>query len=234
MSGDWLALKLILVMRTTNFILEKSLILCLFLGIALSASAKKREVFTVKQGDPLVIVQEKKSAVFEIDYSKMIVTDGKDHDNDMIFREWMIAQNEDSEKWLKDWEEKDSAECHKSFREHFNDEVKKGFKLTKLGKDYKVILRFSSINFGKGSAAATVVTGILFGGRGFLSPAIASGEIEVRDKTSDEVLAILAFDDLVGEERYTQISRIKGIFENLCEELSDFLKKYEKAQKKKK
>lgn len=125
-------------MRTINYVVERGLLLCLFLCFAMCITAKKREVFTVIKGDPLVFLQEKKTATFEIDYSQMLVTDGKDHDNDMSFRSWMIAQDEDDDEWLQDWEKKDSAECHKSFREHFNKEVKKGIQLTKLGKDYKV------------------------------------------------------------------------------------------------
>ena len=91
---------------------------------AVVVSAKKKsEIFTIIQGDPLVILQEKKTAVFEIDYSKMMVTDGKDHDNDLPFHEWMISQDEDDDEWLKDWKEKDSVECNKAFRDYFNDEI---------------------------------------------------------------------------------------------------------------
>lgn len=161
----------------------------------------------------------------------MLVTDGKDHDNDMSFRSWMIAQDEDDEEWLQDWEKKDSAECHKSFREHFYKEVKKGIQLTKLGKDYKVILRFTMIDFGIVKGGKKVLSVLLGGARGLMSPATASGELEVRDLNTDEVLTVIAFNDLVGEERYTQISRLKGIFENIGEELYDYLKEYKKQNK---
>ncbi len=202
--------------------------------ISVSASvAKDSELFTIKQGDPLILLQEKKTAVFEIDYSKMMVTDGKGHDNDLPFREWMITQDEDDDEWLKDWEEKDSIACHKAFREYFNDEIKKGIKLSKIGKDYKVILRLNMINFGKTiNVAKTIFVGFSGGS------AIASGELEVRNINDDNIVLILAFKDLIGEGSVKQIGRLKGIFENLGEELSEYLedykKEYEKQQKRQK
>lgn len=209
---------------------QKILILFLCVMCTCFVSAKKKsEVITLKQGDPLILLQEKKTAIFEIDYSKMIVTDGKDHDNDLSFREWMILQDEDEEEWLKDWEEKDSAACHKAFREHFNDEIKNGIKLTKLGKDYKVTLRVNMINFGK---TINVTKTILLGFSG--GSATASGELEVRDINTDDVVLILAFNDLKGEGSIKQIGRLKGIFENLGEEINEYLEDYAKEQKKQK
>lgn len=192
--------------------------------------AKKKQIITIKEGDPLILLQEKKTAVFEIDYSQMMVTDGKDHDNDLIYREWMIAQDEDKDRWTDDWVKKDSVECNIAFRDKFNDEIEKGIKLTKIGKDYKVILRFSMIYLGKHKGATV---GILFGARTLMDKAVASGELEVRDLKSDETKLIIAFDDLVGEEAYTQMKRFKGVFENLGEEINDFLEDYQKQQKKK-
>ena len=191
----------------------------------------KSKLFTVKQGDPLVLLQEKKSATFEIDYSQMMVTDGKDHEDDIDFRSWMILQDEDNDKWLADWERKDSVECNKAFRENFNDEIKKGIKLSKIGKNYKVILRLNMINFGKTvNVAKTILVGFSGGS------AIASGELEVRNINDDSIVLILAFKDLKGEDSMKQIGRLKGIFENLSEELNDYLedykKEYEKQQKK--
>ena len=60
----------------------------------------------------------------------------------------------------------------------------------------------------------------------------ASGEFEVRDFNTDEVLTIITFENLVGESSFKQIGRIKGLFENFSEELSDFLKSYQKEEKK--
>ena len=207
-------------------VLKRNLVLCLLCSICFCVSAKKGEIFTVKQGDPLILLQEKKTATFEIDYSQMMVTDSKDHDNDMNFREWMVAQDEDDDEWTKDWEDKDSAACQKAFRENFNDEVKKGIRLTKQGKDYNVVLRLTMIDFGPS---------VKYSWRGLHGgEAIASGELEVRDKTTDEVLLVLEFTDLKGDSSFKQIGRLKGIFENLGEELSEFLKEYKKTQKKKK
>lgn len=216
-------------MKTTKkCILKRGLLFGLMCVISVSVSfAKDSELFTIKQGDPLILLQEKKTAVFEIDYSKMMVTDGKDHDNDLSFREWMISQDEDDDEWLKDWEEKDSIACHKAFREHFNDEIEKGIKLSKIGKDYKVILRLNMINFGKTvNVAKTVLVGFSGGS------AIASGELEVRNINDDNVVLILAFKDLKGEGSMKQIGRLKGIFENLGEKLSEYLEDYKKEYEK--
>ena len=82
--------------------IKKSVILMLMIFTANCVAAKKGEVLTIKQGDPMILLQENKTAIFDIDYSKLIITDGKDHENDLDFRTWMIAQDEDSEKWLKE------------------------------------------------------------------------------------------------------------------------------------
>ena len=60
-------------MKTTKHLnLKRGLLFGLMYVISVSASvAKDSELFTIKQGDPLILLQEKKTAVFEIDYSKM-------------------------------------------------------------------------------------------------------------------------------------------------------------------
>lgn len=209
--------------------IKKSAILLLMIFTASCVVAKKKEIITLKEGDPLILLQEKKTALFEIDYSQMMVTDGKDHDNDLSYREWMIVQDEDKDRWTDDWVKKDSVECNKSFRDNFNDEIKKGIKLTKIGKDYKVILRFTMMYLGK---HGSVGVGILFGARGLMDTAVASGELEVRDLKSDEVKLILSFNNLIGEEAYSQMARFKGVFENLCEEINEYLEDIQKQQKK--
>lgn len=218
-------------MKTTKkCILKRGLIFGLMCVTSLCVSAKGDELFSIKQGDPLIILQEKKTAVFEIDYSQLLITDGKDHDDDMNFALWMAAQDEDNDKWIKDWVEKDSLDCNKAFRDHFNDEIKKGMKLTKLGKDYQVTLRLFMLNFGP--AAKMKLTGFSGG------EAKADGELEIRDKKSGETLLLLGFTGLKGESSFKQIGRLKGIFENLGEELSEYLEDYkkevEKQQKKQK
>lgn len=215
---------------------KKISIVLLLIMCAVSVSAKKKaELFTVKQGDPLILLQ-KKTATFEIDYSKMMVTDGKDHENDLSFSDWMISQDEDNDKWIQDWEEKDSVECHKAFRDSFNDEIKNGIKLTKIGKDYKVTLRLSEIYIGKHAKGGKVALSIFLGGGAGLNAqresAVATGELQVENLKTGEMELILAFKDLVGEESLSQIGRIKGLYENLGEHISDFLKDYQKEQKK--
>ncbi len=190
-------------------------------GIACAKTAK----FTVKKGDPLILLQEKKTASFEIDYSQMMVTEGKDHDFDLSFHDWMISRDEDGDKWLKDWEERDSIKCNGEFRDKFNDEMDKAIKLTKLGKDYHLILRFGVVDFG-GSVKWTPMKGMSGG------TAEANGELELRDKKTDEVLLILSFNELQGEDSYKQIGRLIGLFENLGEDLNEYLKDYLKQQKK--
>lgn len=204
--------------------IKKSVFLLLMIFTASCVVAKKKEVFVIKEGDPFILLQEKKTAIFEIDYSNMMVTDSKDHDNDLLFKEWMIRQDEDNDKWIEDWEREDKIECDKAFREHFNDEIKHGIKLTKLGKDYKVILRMTSIDFGP--AVKMKLMG--FGG----GEAKADGELEVRDLNTDEILLIISFTQLKGESSFKQIGRLKGIFENLGEELNDYLEDIQKEQKK--
>lgn len=210
-----------------NFQLKRSII---FVMCVLSAGAvsAKSDLFTVKQGDPLILLQEKKTATYDIDYSQMMVTDGKDHEYDLNFYEWMIQKDEDKGKWTEDWEKKDSAECNKAFRESFNDEVKKAIKLTKLGKDYHVTLRLNMIDFGP---AVKYGFGGIKGGE-----AKADGELEVKDKKTNEVLLVISFSNLKGESSFKQIGRLKGVFENLGEKLSDYLeeykKEYDKQQKK--
>ena len=186
----------------------------------------KDDLFTVVEGSLDVLLEQKKTAVFEIDYSQLMVTNSKDHDDDVDFATWMQAQDEDDDKWTTDWESKDKEKCHKAFREHYNDEVKQGPKLTKLGKDYKVILRLTMIDFGP---AIKYGLGGIKGGE-----AKANGVFEVRDMNTDEVRLILKFEGLKGDSSFKQIGRLIGIFENFGEKLSDYLKDYQKEQKKKK
>ena len=211
-------------MYRTTILMKKVCVLALFListGIATAYST----VFTVKQGDPLILLQEKKTASFEIDYSQMMVTEGKDHDYDLPFREWMITRDEDGDKWLKDWEEKDSIKCNGEFRDKFNDEVEKAIKLTKVGKDYHLILRFDLVDFG-GSVKWTPMKGISGG------TAEAEGELKLLDKKTNEELLILGFNKLKGEDSFKQIGRLIGLFENLGEDLNEYLKDYQKQLKK--
>lgn len=186
----------------------------------------KSELFTIVEGSLDVLLELKKTAVFEIDYSQMMVTNGKNHEDDVDFATWMQVQDEDDDKWTTDWETKDKEKCHKAFREHFNNEVKQGFKLSKLGKDYKVVLRLTMIDFGP---AVKYGLGGIKGGE-----AKANGIFEVRDINTDEVKLILKFEGLKGESSFKQIGRLIGIFENFGEELSNYLKDYQKGQKKKK
>ncbi len=173
------------------------------------------------QGDPLILLQANKKAIYEVDYSQMIVTDGKE-ESDMDFYSWMETQDEDNNQWVKDWELKDKKECDKAFRENFNDEVKKGIRLTKLGKDYKVTFRIKKINFSV----------LALGGMWGQTKAIASGEMTVSDPNTGEILLLLGFDAISGEASYKQISRLKSIFENFGEELNEYLQDYQKSYKK--
>lgn len=212
-------------MGKTSFHIKKICVFALCL-IASGIAFAKSSVFTVKQGNPLILLQEKKTATFELDYSNMIVTDNKDHDNDLPFYEWMISRDEDDDKWIEDWEREDSAKCNKEFRENFNDEMDNAIKLTKLGKDYHLILRFSMIDFG---------APVKYGLKGFTGgEALADGEIEVQDKKTNEVLLVIGFHQLKGEDSFKQIGRLIGLFENLGEQLNDYLKDYKKAAKKQK
>ena len=136
----------------------------------------------------------------------------------------MAAQDEDDDKWIKDWVEKDSVECNKAFRDHFNDEIEKGIKLSKLGKDFKVTLRLFMLDFGP--AAKMKLTGFSGG------EAKADGELEICDKNTGELLLLLGFTNLKGESSFKQIGRLKGIFENLGEELSEYLEDYKKEYEK--
>ena len=207
----------------TSFWGKRNFVLVLFLVVSAIGFAKS-SLFTIKTGDPLILLKAGNTATFEIDYSKMIVTDGKHHENDMSFYDWMIVQDEDKGKWLQDWEEKDSAECVKEFRERFNDEFKKGIKLTKVGKDYHVILRLSRIDFGPGAKYG-------FGGvKG--GEADADGELEIQDIKTKEVLLNISFEKLKGDSSFKQIGRLKGVFEKFAEELSEYLEDYQKEQKK--
>lgn len=211
--------------ETRKLLSKRGWLVTLMLLTAVSTNAKD-DLFTVVEGSLDVLLEQKKTAVFEIDYSQMIVTNSKDHEDDVDFATWMQAQDEDDDKWTTDWESKDKEKCHKAFREHYNDEVKQGPKLTKLGKDYKVILRLTMIDFGP---AVKYSIGGIKGGE-----AKANGVFEVRDINTDEVKLILKFEGLKGDSSFKQIGRLIGIFENFGEKLSDYLKDYQKEQKKKK
>ncbi len=214
------------VMNETRELLPKRVwVATLMLLTAVSMSAKD-DLFTVVEGSLDVLLEQKKTAVFDIDYSQMIVTDSKNHEDDVDFATWMQVQDEDDDKWTTDWETKDKEKCHKAFREHYNDEVKQGLKLTKLGKDYKVVLRLTMIDFGP---AVKYGLGGIKGGE-----AKANGVFEVRDMNTDEVRLILKFEGLKGDSSFKQIGRLIGVFENFGEKLSDYLKDYQKEQKKKK
>jgi len=210
--------------ETRKLLSKKGWLAALMLLTAVSINAKD-DLFTVVKGSLDVLLEQKKTAVFEIDYSQMMVTNSKDHEDDVDFATWMQAQDEDDDKWTNDWETKDKEKCHKAFREHYNDEVKQGLKLTKLGKDYKVILRLTMIDFGP---AVKYGFGGIKGGE-----AKADGVFEVRDINTDEVKLVLKFEGLKGDSSFKQIGRLIGIFENFGEKLSDYLKDYQKEQKKK-
>ena len=179
---------------------------------------------TVKFGDLGVLLQEKKKATFEIDYSQLIITDSEDHDNDMDFATWMKAQDEDDDEWTKDWEEKDKESCDKAFRDNFNGEVDDAIKLTKLGKDYHLILRLTMLDFGPPIKYSWKG---LWGGE-----AVASGELELKDQRTGETVLLISFENLKGDSSFKQIGRLIGFFENLGEELNELLKKFKKEQKK--
>ena len=205
--------------------IKKSVILMLMILTANCVEAKKDETFTIQQGDPLILLQPKKTAILEIDYSKLMVTDGKNHEDDIDYITWMKMQDEDDNKWVNDWENKDKEECYKSFRDNFNKEIDDAIKLTKYGKDYKMVLTMKTINFGS-AVKYSIVTGWKKG------QAKGGGELEVRDLNTDELLLLIEFNDLKGEGSFKQIGRFKGIYENLCEKLNQYLEEYQKEQKK--
>lgn len=192
------------------------------------ASAAKKEPIILKQGDPLIIQQENKTAIYEIDYSKAIVVYGKKCDLEVSFYEWLIMQDEDGGTWVQSWEMNDSPDINKTFRECFNDNIKKSMKLTKVGKDYKVILRFSRFWFGNPSSSGSMRA---YGG--FAVPVatdaiMASGELIVLDMKTKETILILSFDKLEGDARYTHMGRFRTVISNLCDRIDDFLKAYKK------
>ena len=80
-------------LMTKNYFILFVLIMC----AGFVSAKKKDETFTVKMGNPLIILQEKKKAILEIDYSKMMVLPDKEDEDIMPFREWMISQDEDNE-----------------------------------------------------------------------------------------------------------------------------------------
>lgn len=208
----------------------KNVLRCVMAALLLSCGstelvAAKDSPLKVLAGDPLAFLQKNKKAAFEIDYSELIVTDTDHPENDMDFASWMVSQDEDGDKWTRDWEEKDKAACDKAFRENFNNEVEDGIRLTKLGKDYKVILRLKKIDFGP------PVTYSLRGFNG--GEARATGELVLCDFGTGEIVALISFNNLKGEDSFKQIGRLQGIFENLGENLNDFLKDCKKEAKKK-
>lgn len=204
--------------------LGKGILISLLCLICTNQVEAKSNLFVIKQGDPLILLQNKK-AIYEIDYSQLMVTDGKDSENDLDFFTWMKLKDEDNDKWTEDWEAKDKADCDKAFRDKFNSEIEKGIRLSKYGEDYKVILRLTHIDFGS-AVTYSVIKGVQKG------TATASGELEIKDLKTDETLLSIAFSGLKGEGSFKQIGRLKGIFENLGEELWDYLEDYQKAQKK--
>ena len=167
-------------------------------GLAQVEPEKNYSHIVVAEGDPLILLQEKKTAQYEIDYSQLMVTDSKDHDYDLNYKDWMISQDEDENKWLIDWEEKDSAECNRAFRDSFNHEISHGLKLSKLGKDYKVILRLKLIDFGP-AVKYHVILGIMGG------EARVDGSLEVKDLRTDEHLLTIDFSELKGESSYKEL-----------------------------
>lgn len=104
------------VMKETRALqLKRGWIVTLMLLTAVSMNAKD-DLFTVVEGSLDVLLEQKKTAVFDIDYSQMIVTDSKNHEDDVDFATWMQAQDEDDDKWTNDWETKDKEKCHKASR----------------------------------------------------------------------------------------------------------------------
>lgn len=211
--------------RVQSIKLMTMMILVIFGCSVVTVTAKsKNNVIEVKYGSLDLLLQEKKKATFEIDYSQLIITDSKNHDNDMDFLTWMQTQDEDDDEWTKDWEEKDKANCDKAFRDEFNSEIEDVIKLSKFGKDYHLILKLTMLDFGPPVKYSWKG---LWGGE-----AVASGELELKDQQTGETILLISFENLKGESSFKQIGRLKGIFENLCEKLNDLLKKHKKEQKK--
>ena len=196
----------------------------MLLTLALVSVSAKGPVFTVKSGDPTIILEKGKTALYEIDYSKAIITNSKDHEDDLPFDKWMAShEDEDGEnKWARDWP-KDQKELKKTLREKFNDANGKGVQLTKDGKNYKIILRLTMIDWGASFKVKLTGPG---GGN-----AKISGEFEVQD-LSGTSLAIIEFKDQKGGSSYKQIGRLKEALEWLSNDIVDFTKDYQKAQKK--
>lgn len=183
--------------------------------ISSSAVAGSKLEFLIEEGDPLLLLQDGKKATYEIDYSKLMITDGKDESD---FQAWMI-DNEELDKW-----EENQKKWDKAFRENFNDEVKKGIRLSAGGKDLHLILHLDLVDFGA-PVKYTFGKGLQGG------EAEANGSLELKDKATNETLLVLKFTNLKGEDSFKKMGRIAGLFENLGEELSKYLKKYKKQKK---
>ncbi|MBQ4449819.1 MAG: hypothetical protein II900_05250 [Prevotella sp.] len=198
----------------------KKIIMSIMLLTLALVSISAKDVFTVKSGDPSIILEKGTTALYEIDYSKAVVTNSKDHEDDVPFNDWVVSYEEDDEdaKWKKD-----ENELKKTFREKFNDANKKGVQLTKTGKNYKIILRLTMVDWG--AAVKMRLTG-LGGGN-----ALISGEFEVQDMNGTS-LAVVEFKDQKGGSSFKRIGRLKEAFEWLSNDIVDYIKDYQKAQKK--
>jgi hypothetical protein len=64
-----------MIYKTSKINFKKTTVLVLCTLFACFASAKESKYFVVKRGDPLILLQEHKTAIFEIDYSNIVVFD---------------------------------------------------------------------------------------------------------------------------------------------------------------
>ena len=180
------------------------------LGIRLNRFGNKE--FTCLEGDPLLLLQEGKTATYEIDYSHLIITNSFQKDD---FATWLM-DNDEADSW-----EENQRKWDRAFRDKYNNEVRTGIRLSSSSKNLHLILHLDLIDFGA-PVKYTLMKGIQGG------EADADGAIELLDKTTGKTLLILRFLGFKGEDDFQKMGRIEGLFENLGEELASYISKYNK------
>ena len=119
------------------------MIMSLMLMAVMTTSAKSKEV-NLKSGDPKVLNQPGKTAIFTFDY-KNTVCEGKPLQKYLADR---------GEKNVKDWPKECQETEDSYFMERWNDESKKNIKLVKEGTaDYKIVVHIEELDLGSTAAA---------------------------------------------------------------------------------
>lgn len=164
--------------------MKKVFLFMSFMLLALAtASAKNKEVI-LKSGDPTVLNQPGKTAIFTFDY-KNTICEGKP------LQKYLKDRGEEN---VKDWPKECQDTEDNYFMERWNDESKKSITLIKGGEaDYKVIVHIDKLDLGSTAVAMFVPT---FSRK--TGACEVSGTVDIIDQKTGKTVCVLEISKLRG------------------------------------